>query len=424
MGAQGQQRWTLADCLAFAQTHNLQVQQAGLLQDKSVVQQQAAKNAALPTLHARVRTAGNWGFLIDPSTNELSDEFNFGNQAALNFNLNVVNGHATAYQGRLRRDQVAAATYDYQASSNALTVQILNAYLQVLLGQEQLRNAQQREEYAQEQERKVQAQVNKGVLSKRDLLHLQAQVSAESLLRVRAENSVEKALFALAQVVGLPFNESMAVQPVEIPTTWQTTSLATPEALVISATSLPDVKAAQAKVEAAQAAAQLGRALYKPSLALTAQLATRTSNYKPGGFDTQVLDNLNRRVGLALNVPVFNRFQLRTTDQLAKLEVESAKLAYQQVERDLKGKIMGVWLEYRAAAKTYQALAQQYALISEEHRYGAKLLELGGISAVEYSLTRSRLATAQSELVLAKYDCFFKQTLVGFYQGNGLPVGL
>ncbi|WP_277235095.1 TolC family protein [Hymenobacter sp. YC55] len=419
--ASAQKTWTLGDCLSFAQTNNLQVQQASLLQDKSVVQLNTAKKSFLPTVNARVRTTGNWGFLIDPSTNELSDQFNFGNQAALNMNLNLFNGFATSHQIRLRTQQVAAATYDYQVSSNSISLNIVYAFLQVLLGQEQLKNSKQRATYLAEQQRKVKNQVDKGVLSKRDWLDIQSQVAAEELQTVYAENGVDKAILNLKQAVGLPLTEDITVQTGKIPDDWLPTELSSAEVVSSAATTLPDLKAAQARVEATQHAWQLERASYKPTFALTAQLATRTSNYKTEVFTNQVLDNLNRRVGLSLYVPIANRYQLRNTDQLAKLNAESAKLSYQQVERDVSGKVMGALLDYKAATKKYRVLQLQYNLLSEEHRYAAKMLELGGLNAMEYSVTRSRLVTAQSELVQAKYDCFFKQKALDFYQGKPLP---
>ncbi|WP_159451943.1 TolC family protein [Hymenobacter roseosalivarius] len=418
--ASGQKIWTLEECLAFAQTHNLQIQQATLFQDKSRVQLHAAKNFFLPTVNARVRSAGNWGFLIDPSTNELSNQFNFGNQAALNFNLNLFDGFASSSQVKLRRQQMAAATYGHQTSSNAISLDIVYAFLQVLLSQEQLANSKLRAAYLVEQQRKVRMQAEKGILSKRDLLSLQSQVAAEDLLTVYAENNVEQALFTLSQVIGLPITETMAVKPVEISDQELTPDLMSEEVLTVAATVLPDLKAAQARVEAAHYAWQVGRATYKPVLALTAQLATRTSNYKTERFENQILDNLNRRVGLSLNVPLFSRFQMQSTDQLAKLDIEAARLSYQQVNQELNGKVRSAFLNYRAAAKKYQALQLQYGVIGEEHRYAAKMLELGGIDAVEYSITRSRLITAQSELVQAKYDCFFKQQMLNFYQGKPL----
>lgn len=415
-----QKRWTFAECLAFAQTNNNQIRQAGLTQDKRAVQLRAAKNLLFPVVDARVRTAGNWGFIIDPSTNVLSDRFNLGNQAGLNASLDLFNGFATANQTKLRNQELIMATYGYQMGVNSVSIDVVYSFLQVLLAQEQVKNSQQRSVYLTKQQQKVKAQVDKGVLNRRTLLNLRSLVAAEDLLGVYATNNVEKAQFNLMQVMGLDLAGTILIDPVPIPDQWPT-AIMDPDAVVAaSATALPDLKAAQAGVEAAQYTWQLQRADYMPSLALTAQLATRTSNYKAERFSAQLRDNLNRQVGVSLYVPIFSRFMARTTDQLAKLDILSAKLTYQQADRELRRKVMSALIDYTSAAKKYGALQVQYEAVSEEYRYAEKMFELGGIDAIQYGLTRSQLIAAQSDLLQAKYDCFFKQKIVDFYQGKPL----
>lgn len=258
------------------------------------------------------------------------------------------------------------------------------------------------------------------MLSKRDLLNVQSQISSEDLLNIYAKNDVERALFNLRQIIGLPLQESMGVETIEIADTLQDVDLAIDEVMATSLTVLPDLQVAQTKIEATRYLWQIERSNYKPTLSLTAQLATRTSNYKAEAVSSQVRNNLNRQIGVSLYIPIFNRFQLRNIDHLAKLDLQAAKLAYQQVDRELKTKVVGAFLDYRAAAKKCRALQVQHKVIAEEYRYAEKMLELGGIDAVEYSLTRGRLVSTQSELVQAKYDCYFKQKILDFYQGKPL----
>jgi outer membrane protein len=413
-----QKIWTLTDCLTYAQNNNLEVQQAGLTQSKSILQLHAAENLYLPTVDARLRTAGNWGFIIDPSTNQLSNQFNYGNQASINFNLNLFDGFAASSETKLRRQQVAAATYGHQASTDAVLLSVTYYFLQVLLAQEQVEDSKQRAGLLAVQKRKIKAQVDKGVLSNRDLLNVQSEAAAEELLHVYAENNAEKALFNLRQVLGLPLQEEMIVQAIDIPDAWLRVAL--PPAEMLATPALPELQVAQAKIDAAHYAWQLERAGYMPTLALTGQTATRTSNYKAEGLGSQLRSNLNHQVGVSLYVPIFNRFQLRNTNDIAKLDVRSAQLAYQQVERETKARVLNAFLDYRAAAKKYAALQLQYSAIREEYRYAEKMLELGAIDVVEHSVTRSRLVTTQSELVQAKYDCFFKRKIVDFYQSKSL----
>ncbi|MCB2378238.1 TolC family protein [Hymenobacter sp. BT635] len=415
--AGAQKRWTLADCLAQAQQHNVAMQLARVAQDKSTAQLAGAHHLFLPTIDARVRSASNWGFLVDPSTNELSNRFNFGNQAALNLNLNVFDGFATVNLLKLRRQQAAEADYGYQASTNDVLLGVTYAFLQVLLAQEQLLHSRQRAALLVRQEQKVKAQLARGALSKRDLLAIQSQVAAEALLTVGAENSAEQALFDLRQLLGLPVQEEMVVQQSALAVVPADPEVPLAEVLAAAA-ALPELRAAQARIEAAGYVGQLSRASFRPSLSLTGQLATRTSNYEDLRFGTQLRDNLNRQVGVSLFVPLFNRLQLRTADHLARLEVVAARLSYQQVARDVQAKVAGAYLACRAAARKYEALQLQAATAEEEYRYAERLLELGSIDAVAFGVTRGRLVGAQAELVQAKYDWCFKQQILAFYQGK------
>ncbi|GAB3037993.1 TolC family protein [Spirosoma pulveris] len=396
------------------------MQQASLIQDKRVLAFQRARNQALPTLDARVRSAGNWGFLIDPSTNVLSNQFNLGNQTSLNLNLDLFNGFANTNRLKLGRQEIMTAQYTYQINLNAISLEVMYSFLEVLVAHEQLRNSKQRSAYLAKQLQKVKAQVSKGVLSRRDILTLQSLIATEDLTGVYAEVSLEKARFNLMKVMGLPLTNAISVDTISIPDHWLPAERTLDEVLDVSLTNLPDLKAAESMVQSTFHAWQIERASYKPVLAFTAQIATRTSNYKQEGFSSQLRDNLNQQVGFSFYIPIFNRFLLKNTDQRARLDIRSSRLAYQQVDRDLRDKVINAFLACKGAARKLKALYIQYDAISEEYRYAVKMLELGGIDAVSYSETRSRLIAAQSELLQTRYDSFFKDKVLDFYQGKPL----
>ncbi|WP_080056922.1 TolC family protein [Spirosoma aerolatum] len=418
--ALAQKSWTLTECLSFAQKNNPQIQQASLLQNRSLLQRQQAKNQFLPTLDARVRSAGNWGFIIDPSTNLLSNQFNFGNQASINLNLDLFNGLSNVNRLKLRNQEVTTANYGYEVSVNDVIIDVTYAYLQILLAHEQLKSSKIRSGYLNRQQQKIQASFSKGILNKGDLLTIQSLVAAEELMAVYAETNIEKATFTLMNVMGMPLNEAITVDTVRVPDNWQMTKLTLDELLNTSTATLPDLKAADSKVQTAYYLWQSERAIYLPALTFTAQIATRTSNYKPERFNQQLRTNLNQQVGLSLYLPIFNRLMLRNIDQIARLDMTASKLAYQQVDRELRGKIVNAFLDYKAAARKYQALLTQYEAVREAYRYAERTLELGSIDAIAFGVTRSQLVLAQSELLQAKYDSFFKQKVLDFYQGKPL----
>jgi len=422
--SQAQQRWTLQQCLAHAQKNNLLLQQAQLTKDKSHLQLTTARNYFLPQINVRARTVGNWGFIIDPSTNVLADRFNFGNQAALNVNLDLFNGFANTNLIRQRNKEVEAARYSYETSLNNISLDVTFQFLQVMLASEQLRNSQQRLAYLQNQQRQVAAQVEKGLLSKRDLLNLKSQMAAEELLAVNAENGIDRSTFELMQTMGMTSGAPIQIDTLAIPDLRFSTEISQEELLSAAAANLPDLKVARARAEAARYAWRIARSNFMPSLSAIGQVATRTSNYKPEGFSEQLQNNLNQQIGLYLNIPIFNKFANRNVMDMAKLDVISSQVSFQQIDVDLKRKVVSAYLNYRAAARKYQALLIQYEALVEEHRYAERMLQLGNTNAVEYGFIRSRMVSTQSDLLQAKYDYFFKIKILDFYQGKPLTFGV
>jgi outer membrane protein len=420
--ASGQKRWTLPECLAFAQKNNLQAQQSRLLRDKSLLQLGSARNLFLPEIDMRLKTTGNLGFIVDPTNNNVyrNKGVNLGNQASLNANLDLFTGFARTNGIKLRTQELAADNYAYEAILNYISLQVTFAYLQVLLSQEQRQNTQQRLGQLENQQKLVAAQVQQGVLNKRDLLNIQSQMAAEALLVVYAENAINQTIFDLMLAMGLQENELIRVDSLNLSHIQLMPALKLDEVMTASSTALPDMKAALAKVEAANYSLQISRASFLPTLSLTAQAGTRTSNFKNDTFDEQLTKNMNQQLGLVLYVPIFNRFSFRNTTEMAKLDLVSSKIAYQQADTELKRKVRSAFLDYQAAFKKYQALQKQYEAVSEEFRYVEKMLKLGGINAVEYGVTRTQFVTAQSDLLQAKYDCFFKWKMLDFYQGKPL----
>jgi outer membrane protein len=415
-----QKKWTLQECLDFAKLNNLAAQQSQVTKDKALVQLNTARSQFLPRVEFRARTIGNWGFIIDPSTNVLADRFNLGNQAALNVNLDLFNGFANHYQIKQRVKELEATRYGYESTLNNISLEVTYSYLQVLLAHEQWKNSQQRLGNLDTQQKQVTAQVQKGVLSKRDLLNLKSLIASEELLSVSAENSKERTLFELMQVMGLVNGEPIQIDTLNIPDLRFAIEVSQEDVLSAAADVLPDLKAARSKVEAARYSWRVARTNYAPSLYLGGQVATRTSNYKPESFDDQLVSNLNQQIGIYLNVPIFNRFAFRNSIGMAKLDIVSSQLSFQQIDVELKRKVISAYLSYKAAARKYQALVIQFEALIEENRYAERMLQLGSMNAIEYSLIRSRMVSTQSDLLQAKYDYFFRNKILDFYQGKPL----
>jgi outer membrane protein len=420
LNAAAQQTWSLSDCLDFSRKNNLVIQQQDFERVKYRLQLKTAKKKFLPVVDSRFRSASNWGFLIDPTTNVLDRKFNLGNQVSLNASWDLFNGAASGHQTRVASQELKAAEYAYESAVNHAALEIAYLYLQVLLSTEQVQSAGQRTEQLQNQQNQVSRQVANGIGSKRDLLNVQSLLAAEELNGILAANNYEKACFTLMQTMGLRQDSLIRLAPVVVADSLLAAGNTAVNLLAASEAHFPEVKAAQARVEAAKANVLLVRSSKLPVLSLSSQLGSRTSSSQDAEFNRQLKENFNQQLGLNLTIPLFNNNLTQINIELARLETESAKIAYRQTQEELRQRILAAALDYKAAYRQYVAARRGYEALKEEYRFADKQLALGLINALAFGEVRSRYFGAQSGLLQNKYDCLFKWKILAYYQGEPL----
>jgi outer membrane protein len=418
--AMAQQAWSLADCLAFSRKNNLAIQQQHFERGKNQLRLNASKRKFLPVVDSRWRSASNWGFLIDPSTNGLEHKFNFGNQFSLNANWDLFNGSASSHQTKVYSQELKAAEYSYESAVNTAALEVIYLYLQVLLSAEQHQGARQRVQQLKNQQDQVSRQVAKGVLNKRDLLNMESLLAAEDLNGVLAANNLEKARFTLMQTIGLRQDSLIQVAPMAVSDSLLAAGYRSMALPAVAEERFPEVKAAQSRVEAAQAGVLVVRNSKLPVLSLSSQLASRTSSAQEVEFNRQVQENLNKQIGLNFTIPIFNNHVTQANIDIAQLELESARVTYRQIREEVRQKILSATLDYKAAYRRFGAAQVGLQALKEEFRFAEKQLQLGLINAIAFGEVRSRFFAAQSQLLQDRYDCFFKWKILQYYQGQPL----
>jgi outer membrane protein len=419
-GAAAQQPWSLSDCLAFSRKNNLAIRQQEYERGKYQLQVKASKNKFLPVIDSRLRSVSNWGFLIDPTTNMLDRKFNFGNQFSLNANWDILNGSASGHQTKVYSQELKAAEYNYAFAVNTAALAVVYQYLQVLLSAEQVQHARQRVLELQKQQQQVSRQLEKGVLNKRDLLNIQSLLAAEELNGVLADNNLEKARLTLMQSMGLRQDSLIHIVPVPVSDSLLAAGFTDLALQGASEENFPEVRAARARVEAAQANVLVVRSARLPVLSLSTQLGSRTSSAQEAEINLQIKENFNQQAGLNLTLPIFNRNIFQTNIDIAKLELESAKVSYRQIQEELRQRILSATLDYKAAYRKWGAARSGYQALKEEFRFAEKQFSLGLINAMVYSEVRSRFFAVQSQLLQDRYDCLFKWKILHYYQGAPL----
>jgi outer membrane protein len=220
------------------------------------------------------------------------------------------------------------------------------------------------------------------------------------------------------------------------------------------------VKAADNRITSAEYAIKVARARYYPSVSLNVGFGSAFSSVAPEFFPVlgspnidvpvevgflgsdpsqrvfrlqsipaefqentywnQLDFNLRRFVGVNVNVPIFNRFQIRNSVTRSKINLERAELGATNVRFQLRQAIEQAYWDARASGKAYDATLNAMEALEESFRNVQQRFDLGASNVVEYNQIRNDYARVQSDLIRAKYDYIFKLKVLDFYQGKPL----
>ena len=210
---------------------------------------------------------------------------------------------------------------------------------------------------------------------------------------ITAENVFEKRKLSLARAIGLPGGQSFTLAS---PTAFHAAPpLTLDQALAEASASREDVKAAQARVDAARYTRQAEAAARWPSLHLDADLGTL-------GRDTSTLD---RTYGVAaiVRVPVFEGGETRARVQRAQTELRIREAELADLAGGIRYDVSAALLDVRAAdagvevADSARTLSQQ-ALDQARDRFRA-----GVASTLELVQAQEAITTASEQYIDSLY---------------------
>lgn len=425
MLAQDTSPWSLEKCLQFAMDNNLQLQQQALnvkTADLGLIQ---ARNNRLPNLNAGINLNNNFGFNIDPLTDNFRTE---GTQAV---NAGISTG-LTVYNGLRLQNLIKQSEVDLQASKeeladgqNTLVLNIATAYLQILSDLETLEAAKVQLESTEQQRDRTGKLVRAGTVPQADLLQLESQIATDELAIVNAENRLQISYLNLQRLLNLPPDQDFRIEKPEIPNP-SALELPSLSEIIMQAESIqPSVEAADLRIKSAQIGKAVAEAGKVPSVSLSANTGT---GYSTGFRDpatekvVPLADQLQIAfgggIGLNVNVPIYNRGQIDNNIQQAAIRMENAELAASVVRQNLQQNIQQAYVDVENAFSRYQATARQLEALELTFQNTEKQFNLGLVNSVDYLLAKNNLNRAQFDQVSNKYVFFFRQKVLDFYMGN------
>jgi outer membrane protein len=412
--------WTLRECIDYAIAHNVTIRQSKLTADQSEVEMNTNKWARLPSLSGSASQSWNWGRTASPVDNSYIDTHSSNSSYSISTDVPLFTGFRIPNQYKLSQLNVKAALADLQKAKENLSVNVASGYLQALLDKELLSVAEEQVQLSSQQYERLSRMLEAGKASPAEVAEAKSNVEQNKLNSVQCDNSYRLALLDLSQLLELSTPEGFTV--VQPSGELKLVALTSPDEIFSTAMALkPEVQAAQLRVDGGALNVKIARAGYMPQLSFGAGLGTNYYTMKgveSSSFSSQLKNNFSKYIGFNLSVPIFDRFSTRNSIRTAKLQQQNYALQLEDVKKTLYKEIQQAWYNAVASEKKYAAGQSALDAAKESFKLVKEKYENGRATAVEFSEAQVKLQKAESDLLQAKYDYFFRCKILDFYKGT------
>lgn len=454
--------WTLQTAIAYARTHNVDVRQQEVATRGAGYFLQQSRLAQIPKLSFNTNYGRSFGTNIDPATNTYTkstyDYFTFTGTASV-----LIFGWFQQHNTILKnRAALRASQADLVQAKDEVMWGVATAYLRVLLDWEQMKVNEKQVQTTQAQIGQAAKFVRAGTLPDLSLAQLQAQLAGDSALLIKSFSELNSAVVDIKALLGLPQNAAFNVTPPDGDELAKVDmSLSDPETIYsVAEKRLGAVQSASYNLEAARLGLAAAKGANLPQLTFNAQAGTAysTSVYNPtatgtatvivpnayvtgaGGtrmpltqevttynyvtrpFSNQVSDLFHNVFFLNLTLPLFNGWSGSYNVRSARVALEQQQLAQDEVRQHLRQEVYKAHNDARNAIQTYLAAKRATEANKRAVTYAQARLFVGMTNVTDYLSVFNAFYIAESRLLSAKYDMFFKMKLVDFYMGRELTL--
>jgi outer membrane protein len=422
-----QKVWSLEDCIKYAIDNNIQIKQQSIQTDVQKNSLDLAKYQLLPNLNGQASHSYSFGRALDQNTYQFYKETLQSDYFYLGGSMPVFNG--LQYYNAIQKNkyQVLASQQDLQDITDNVALNVALGYLQVLLNKELVAVNENQLNITLQQIEKTKKLVDAGSVAKGNLLEIEAQAAQEELSLITIKNQLETSVLTLTQFLELktPAGFEIVVPEINVdPNSVVEGNI--DDIYAIAEKNRPEIKSSELKLKASEYNLKMAKGGRSPIVSLNYSLNSRYTDISnvPGqsSFNTQLKNNKSSGVGLTLNVPILNGWQVNKNISNSKLNVETSKYALEGTQKQLYKNIQQAYTDAVAALKKLNVSLKAIASTEESFRYTEQKFNVGMVTPVDYNAAKTQLLKSQSDMTQAKYEFIFKTKVLDFYKGIPLKL--
>jgi outer membrane protein TolC len=423
-----QEPWTLEKCVEYAMTNNLDIQKAGLKNQRNEENYRQSIRNLLPGLSASSGYGASFGKSIDPITNDVVYQSFSSNSFSASTSVSLFQGFRQLNEIAFSKNLYATGHFDEQALKATLSFQIMNAFYNVIFFQGLIEISDSLLEQSRWNQGYIEGMIRNGLIAESDILEVTAAVATGELKKIKSQNEYDQALLQLKQLMNLDSGLPFIIRK-EIPEIQSAIRLEHPvDSLYYQALRcLPEIQSTRANVQASRINLQQAKSNFYPSLLFYAGTSTgfyQTRKDSEGNvipFRDQMSNNASEYLGFSLGIPIFNKGQNRSQTKLARIQVKESELSLMQEQQKLYQRIYQDWKKLSALKMEINQGTKQVKALEAAEAILRKKFEKGLANQYEVSQARNLLASARSELLSTSLQYEITRRTIDYYQGIPIP---
>ena len=417
--------WTLQDCIKYALDKNIQIQKTGLTNDQNQLYADQARFNRLPSVNASVSENLNWYKGFDATTgqygsNNGSNSTNYG----VNTSVSLYNGDKLKTRIKQAELNLESGKYYSESVKESVGLNIVNAYLQLLYANENVKNANKQIESTTEQLGLAKERMDIGLISLSDYLQIKSELSTEKSTLVTAQSTYAIDNVTLEQLMELPVDPNFAVSSPNLDSILISTVQPNSQDIYNLALGIkPEIKNAELTKESTALNVKIAKADYLPVISVNGGLSSGYSSLTTNSsYTNQLNDKINPSLGLSISIPIFQKKQIKTNVGIAAINVDNADLDVVNTKNQLRKEIEQACVDVVSAQEQYNASLEQQQSAQESYDVTNEKFKVGLLNSVDFLVQKTNLITSESKLLQSKYNLIFTLKVLDYYKGISLTL--
>lgn len=424
---QSRTNWTLRECVEYATSHNITIQQTDLTLQSLNEDKRAGWGAFLPNLNGWGNYGYSKGFSFDPLSNErIESEINqtaFGVQSQMDIFTGLQN--LNAY--RAAQMSYMAGKYNLEKIKNDIALNVANAYLQALANKEFVKAAESQKSISEGQVDRIDKLVKAGAAAEGDLFEVQATLAQDERNLVNAENNLVMSLLSLKQLLQLDDREfDIAEAEYDLPQI-NMENVNPFEIYAKALAGMPEIEKAHYDILAAERNLSRAKGLFSPRFGMSYNWSNRfvfsplpRFEGVPFSVSDQLSRNSNHQFGVSMNIPIFNRMNTQTQVRQARIRLEQTRLDMELRKQELLQAVESAYTDATTSYTSYLASERAITANQEALKYAEQRFAVGTMNSYDFENAKNRLLSSQADMLRSKYDFIFKLKVLDFYLNQKL----